>query len=183
MQRLTSVEPAQATGEARELLDATQAKMKMVPNLVKTMANSPAALKGYLALSDALGHGRLPAKFRERLALMIAESNGCGYCASAHTAIGKMVGLNDAELLDARNGQASDAKMAAALTFAREVLEHRGQVRDAALDQVRQAGYTDGDIAEIVAHVALNVFTNYLNNVAQTEIDFPKVDLLNGKGE
>lgn len=151
----------------------------MVPNLMKTMANSTAALDSYLHFSTALNHGLLPAKLRERLAVFIAETNRCQYCASAHTAIGKSVGIQENDLIAARKGDCDDPKMAAALRFAKAVLEKRGQVADEEIVLVREAGFGDGEITEIVAHVALNVFTNYFNNVANTEIDFPKVVLFN----
>jgi uncharacterized peroxidase-related enzyme len=178
VQRLTSIDQEHATGRARDLLDATKSQLGMVPNLMKTLASSPAALDAYLHFSNALNHGLLPAKLRERLNVFIAESNRCQYCASAHTAIGKSVGIQESDLIAARQGVADDPKMASALRFAKAVLEKRGQVADEEIAMVREAGFGDGEITEIVAHVALNVYTNYFNNVAHTEVDFPKVELL-----
>lgn len=178
MPRLASINEEQATGRARELLDATKSQLGVVPNLMKTLASSPAALDSYLHFSNALNHGLLPAKLRERLNVFVAESNRCQYCASAHTAIGKSVGLQDNDLVAARKGVSDDPNMAAALRFAKAVLEKRGQVADEDIALVREAGFGDGEITEIVSHVALNIFTNYFNNVADTEIDFPKVELL-----
>jgi AhpD family alkylhydroperoxidase len=145
--------------------------------MMKTMAESPAVLEAYLSFSGALAGGILNARLREQIALISAEINGCGYCASAHTAIGKMVGLGEDAILAARNGNAADAKDDAALKFASAVIVHRGEISDADLQAVKDAGFSDGEIGEIVANVALNIFTNYFNEIARTDIDFPIVQL------
>ncbi|MGE0882468.1 MAG: carboxymuconolactone decarboxylase family protein [Blastocatellales bacterium] len=181
MSRLTTVDPKQATGKAKELLDGVQAKIGMTPNLMKGLANSPAALKAYLDFSGSLAGGLLDPKLREQIALTVGTANGCEYCVSAHTAIGKGAGLNSDELAAARNASSGNAKSNAALKFARSVMETRGNVKDAELKELKTAGYSEGEIVEIVAHVGLNIFTNYFNHVAQTEIDFPKVSLAAGK--
>lgn len=173
--RITPVDPAQATGKARALLDAVQAKLGLTPNLMRTMAISPAVLEGYLHLSGALSGGTLSARVREQVALTVAEVNACDYCLSAHAAIGKMVGLTGQDIASARSGVASEAKADAALKFARAVVELRGQVSDADVQKAQAAGLTDGEVLELVANVALNVLTNYLNHVAGTAIDFPRV--------
>ena len=177
MPRLNSIDPKEATGKAKELLDGVKAKIGMVPNLMRTFANSPAALEGYLNFSGALGGGLLDAKLREQIALTVADANSCEYCLSAHTAIGKMVGLNETELVASRRAASSDAKTEAALKFAHQLVVKRGEVLNSEIADVRAAGYNDGEITEIVANVALNIFTNYFNHVAQTVIDFPKVSL------
>lgn len=177
---MTRIEPIShegSTGKAKELLDAVKAKLGMSPNMMKTMAQSPAVLEAYLNFSGALGSGKLNARLREQIALITAEINGCGYCASAHTAIGKLVGLDEAAISAARNGTAAEAKPDAALKFARTLIVNRGEVSDADLEAVRIAGFSDGEIAEIIANVAINIFTNYFNLVANTDIDFPKVQL------
>ena len=174
MPRLTPLDPATATGEAKELLDGIQAAFGMTPNMARTMARNPAVLKGWIELNSALGK-TLTRELNEQIAIAIAEANGCGYCLSAHTAIGGLVGVDVHELARSRDGDSSDPKIAAALKFARTVNDKRGDVSDADLAQVRAAGYDDSDIAAIVAHVALNVFTNYFNLVSQTVIDFPEV--------
>jgi uncharacterized peroxidase-related enzyme len=177
---MTRIQPAsyeQSTGKAKELLDAVKARLGMTPNMMKTMAQSPAVLEGYLNFSEALGGGKLNARLREQIALISAEINGCGYCVSAHTAIGKMVGLGEDAILAARNGNAADAKTDAALKFARTVIVNRGEVSDADLQSVKGAGFSDGEIGEIVANIALNIFTNYFNAIAKTDIDFPKVQI------
>ena len=177
MSRLAVIEPQTATGKAKELLDAVQAHLKITPNMTKVMANSPAVLEAYLAFSGALGHGSLGAKLREEIALEVGEQNSCQYCVSAHTAIGKMVGLSESEIDQAREAKSGSEKNAAALRFARAIVAQKGRATDADVENVRSAGYTDGEIAEIIAHVALNIFTNYFNNTAGVEVDFPKIAL------
>jgi len=175
--RLTAIDPQQATGKTKELLDAVQAKLGMTPNMMRTMANSPAALEGYLNFSGALGGGKLPAKLREEIALAVGEANRCEYCVSAHTAIGRLVGLQADEIAAARQSSSTDSKQDAALKFAQVLSAKRGEATDAEVQAVKDAGYTEGEVAEIIAHVALNVFTNYFNIAAQTEVDFPKVSI------
>ncbi len=175
MSRLPAIEITHATGKAKDLLTAVQSKLGRAFNMTKVMANSPAVLEGYLGLSGALGGGLLDAKTRERLALVTAQQNGCDYCLSAHSAIGKMVGLTPEQIAESRKGQGDDARTSAALAFTQRVLETHGGINDGDLAAVRQAGFSDGEIAEIIAHVALNVLTNYFNKAAQVDIDFPKV--------
>lgn len=177
MARIQPVSYEQSTGKTKHLLDGVKAKLGTTPNMMTTMAQSPAVLEAYLNFSNALGTGNLNAGLREEIALISAEVNACGYCASAHTAIGKMVGLREDAILAARKGSSSDAKTDAALKFARNVIINRGEVSDSDIKSVRDAGFSDGEIAEIVANVALNIFTNYFNLIAQTEIDFPKVNI------
>ena len=176
MSRIAAVNYEAATGKTKELLDAVKQQLGFAPNMMKTIGQSPTALEAYLNLSGTLGN-TLNAKLREEIALVAAEENGCGYCASAHTAIGKMVGLTDAQMIGARRGEGNDAKNNAGVKFAKAVVAKRGKVADADLQAVKAAGFNEGEIAEIVAHVALNVFTNYFNETAQTEIDFPKVEI------
>ena len=142
------------------------------------MAVSPAVLEAYVGFIGALGHGVLPARVREQLALDVGEANHCDYCVSAHSLMGKRAGLNDQDILDSRRGASGDPKEDVLLRFARTVLEKRGVVEDADIAAVREAGYGDAEIAEVVAHVGLNVFTNYFNNVAGTPLDFPKAPAL-----
>jgi uncharacterized peroxidase-related enzyme len=151
--------------------------MGTVPNMTRTMAVSPAVLEGYLGFSGALGGGALSPRVREQIALAVGEANRCEYCVSAHTAIGRHIGLAEEELAASRNGASSDQRVEAALRFATALVERRGQVTDADVAQVREAGWSDAEVAEIVAHVALNIFTNYFNTAAATEIDFPRIAL------
>ncbi|WP_138465902.1 carboxymuconolactone decarboxylase family protein [Poseidonocella sp. HB161398] len=163
-----------APDASRPLLEQVRAQLGSVPNLFRLAARSPAALEGYLGLSGALGKGRLPLATRERIALAIAEFNGCGYCLSAHGYLAaNLAKLPPEEIAASRLGRSADARAAAAVAFALKVAEGRGQVADADLEALRAAGHDDGIAVEIVAQVALNVLTNYLNEVARTEIDFP----------
>jgi uncharacterized peroxidase-related enzyme len=177
MSRLTAIDSATATGKAKELLDAVQAKLKITPNMTKVMANSPAVLEAYLSFSGALAGGQLPAKLREQIALEVAELNSCQYCLSAHTTIGKMVGLNEAEIQEGREGKSDSPKTRAALQFVRELVSRKGLLANAEVDAVRKAGFSEGEIAELIANTVLNIFTNYFNNTADVDIDFPKVSL------
>ena len=175
MSRIKQIDPATANGKSKTLLDAVKGKLGMVPNMTKAMAASPSVLEAYLAFSGALAGGLLDAKTREKLALLTAQRNHCNYCLSAHTAIGKMVGLNAQEMLASRQGNGSDSRTTAALAFAAGLLKNKGEVSEADLKAVREAGLSDGEIAEVIAHVALNVFTNYFNVATDVDIDFPKV--------
>lgn len=175
MARFTLIDPNHSTGKAKLLLDGVKAKLGMTPNMARAMANSPAVLEGYLALSGALAGGALPGKLREQIALAVAEANACEYCLSAHTALGKMVGLSEHELAASRSSRSGDPKTEAALRFAHELVVRRGGLNQADVDAVRAAGYSDGEVAEIIANVAVNIFTNYFNKVAATDVDFPLV--------
>ncbi len=171
--------PTPATVEAapaasQPLLNAVKAQIGSVPNLFRLVSNSPAALEGYLGLNGALGKGRLDGKTRERIALAVAEINGCGYCLAAHSYMGKnLAKLDEAEIATNRRGGSSDAKANVAVAFAAKVTRERGHVSAADVEALKDAGYEDGQIVEIVAHVALNTLTNYVNEVLATAIDFP----------
>lgn len=177
MARVALIDPNTATGETRQLLDAVQAGLGMVPNFIRVLAHSPAALGAFLGLHGIAGAGVLDPLTRERIALAVAEQNACQYCVSAHVAIGREAGLDNSELLANRSGRSADVKAAAALTFARALVEHTGQVSKAEFDAVREAGHSDAEIIEIITHVAMNIFTNLLGKATQVEIDFPVVDL------
>lgn len=168
-----------APASSRPQLEAVQKQLGSVPNLFRVVANSPAALEGYLGMSGALAKGSLSAATRERIALVVAQINGCGYCLSAHSYLGKhRTHLSDAEIAANRHGGSLDPKADAAVRFAARIVRERGHVSDADLEAVRTAGYDDAQIVEIVQHVALNTWTNYINNVARTEIDFPVAEAL-----
>ena len=167
---------ADAPLASQPLLEAVQKQLGVVPNLFRLVSTSPAALEGYLGLSGALAKGKLPAPTRERIALAVAEINGCDYCLAAHSYLGKNVAkLDDAEVLANRRGTSNDPKADAAVRFAASVARERGHVGEHAVREVRLAGYDDAQIIEIVQHVALNTWTNYINSVGLTEIDFPVV--------
>lgn len=146
-----------------------------VPNIFRTMGQSPATLKGYLDFSGALAAGKLSAKLREQIAIACAGANGCDYCASAHTALGKMAGLEPNEMARNLAGRATDSQADAVVSFVRKVVNARGRIADTELRALRDAGLGDGLIVEIIANIAANLFTNYFNHIAGTEIDFPVV--------
>ena len=167
-----TIETAPAASQPQ--LAAVKKQLGAVPNLFRTIAHSPAALEGYLGLNGALSKGSLDAVTRERIALAVAEFNGCKYCLAAHTYLGKnLAKLSDGEIEANRRGRSSDAKADAAVAFAVKVVAARGQVSDADISAVRAAGFTEADIIEIIVHVALNTLTNYVNEVAGTAVDFP----------
>ena len=160
---------------AQPLLDAVKKQLGVVPNLFRVVANSPAGLEGYLGLNGALGKGSLDARTRQRIAITVAEVNGCDYCLSAHTYLGRTSQARRRRVAANREGGSSDARADAALRFATRVVRERGRVSDADVQAVKAAGYDDAQVIEIVLHVALNTLTNYVNEVAKTEIDFPVV--------
>ncbi len=163
---------------SQPLLEGVKKQLGSAPNLFRIVANSPAALEGYLCLLGALGKGSVGAKTGERIALAVANVNGCAYCNSAHTYLGKnLAKLDDAEVVANRAGGSHDAKADAAVRFAVRIVKQRGHVGEADLQEVKAAGYSDAELVEIVGHVALNTLTNYVNEVFGTEIDFPAVDL------
>ncbi|QEG36893.1 carboxymuconolactone decarboxylase family protein [Bythopirellula goksoeyrii] len=178
MARIQPVNKDAADTTQQHILDTVKKKMGMVPNLIATMANSPAVANAYLGFSQQLSTGALSPRLREQIALAVGEVNSCDYCLAAHTALGKGAGLSESETCDARRAEAKDDAERFALEFAQKVVRDRGVVSDDDLQQVREAGYTDGEIAEIVANVALNIFTNYFNHVAGTEVDFPAAPVM-----
>lgn len=179
MQRLKAIEPTAATGKTKDLFQAVQAKLGSVPNMFRTMGNSPAVLEGYLAFNTAMSGSSLGAKMGELIALTVANANGCEYCNAAHTFIGeKMVRIDEGSIVAAREGRSSDAKTQAALEFARVLVQKKGHVSAQQLATVKAAGYTDAQVAEIIGHVALNFFTNIFNNATAVEVDFPEAELV-----
>lgn len=175
MQRIDRINESDAPEQTVELLATVRKQMGGVPNILGTLARSAAALGGYLGFAGALGKGKLSAKLREQIALTVAGANRCDYCASIHTALGSRFGVAEDELGRNLEGQSSDTKVRAALEFASRIVATRGNVADKDLAAVRRAGYSDEEIVEIVANTALNIFTNYFNHVAGTEIEFPLV--------
>jgi uncharacterized peroxidase-related enzyme len=178
MTRIQVVDEHTADPAAAELLASVKKKMGTVPNLIATMASSPAVAHAYLGFSQALSGGRLSARLREQIALTVGESNSCAYCLAAHTVLGKGAGLSEQDTCDARRATSRNEKERVALDFAKKVVQDRGVVADADVESLRTAGYTDGEIGEIVANDSLNIFTNYFNHVAGTEIDFPQAPSL-----
>ena len=165
-----------APAASQPLLEAVKKQLGIVPNLFRLVSTSPAALEGYLGLSGALAKGTLPAPTRERIALAVAEINGCDYCLSAHSYLAKnLAKLDDAEIAANRGGASNDPKADAAVRFAAKVARERGHVAEDDLRAVKLAGYSDAQVIEMVLHVALKTWTNYINEVAKTDIDFPAV--------
>lgn len=177
MPRIQAVTSETADQSQQQVLDTVKAKFGGVPNLLGTLAQSPAAANAYLSLSEALSKTALSAKEREQLALAVAGSNSCAYCAAAHTAIGAGLGLDKDEAQRNILGQASDARVQALVTIAQQIVAQRGFISNDSLDAARRAGISDAEVVEIVAVIALNILTNYVNHVAETDIDFPKVDV------
>lgn len=175
MSRINPVDRHTSNDRLRKTFDAIQQQLGVVPNMMRTMAQSPAVLDAYLAFGAALHKGLLPASLQEQIALTVAEANACDYCLSAHSVLGRGAGLSSDDVDASREGRASDPGAAAALRFALALIERRGAVTEQDVARVRAAGFGDGEIAEIIAHVGLNVFTNYFNRAVHTEIDFPPV--------
>jgi uncharacterized peroxidase-related enzyme len=170
---------ADAPQASRASLEAVSNLLGSVPNLFRIVANSPQTLEGYLGLNGALGKGLLNAQTRERIALAVAEVNGCSYCLAAHQYLGSnLAKLSAADIEANRRGTSGDEKAAVAVSFAVKIANNRGKVSDSDVEVVRAAGNSDAEIVEIVGHVALNTLTNYINEVLGTEIDFPAVDTL-----
>ncbi|MFK7602152.1 carboxymuconolactone decarboxylase family protein [Deinococcus sp. SM5_A1] len=179
MPHISPIDPAGTSPESQSTLETVKSKMGgRIPNLIQTLALSPAALNGYLGFGAGVQKGSLSPQLREQLALVVAQANGCEYCLAAHTGGAKRQGLSDEEILKNRQGQASDPRQATALQFALAVVERRGRVSGQDVQALRDAGYSDADIIEITANVAYNILTNYVNNVADTDIDFPAAPAL-----
>lgn len=181
MPRIATVTPETADTEQRDLLDATRRRLGRVPNLYATLVQSPAALRGYLALRDSLSDGVLTPRQREQLALLTAQENDCDYCVAAHTMRGeRLLKMTPEELRETRLGRDADPHTAAILRVAAELVEQRGRVDDAVLERARAAGVTDAELAETVAHVALNTLSNHFNHLARPDLDFPAAPALDG---
>jgi uncharacterized peroxidase-related enzyme len=175
MSRISPVDPDTATGKAKQLLDGVQSSRGHVPIILRVMAQSPAVLRGHLDLSRALAGGALPLETRERIALAVADDNGCAYCMSAHTRMSRDAGLSEADIRDSRRATSPDPRIEAALVFAREVNRTHGRIDGGAVEAVRAAGWSDEEVVEIVAHVALNIFRNAVAEAFAVE---PEVSLV-----
>lgn len=178
MPRIQPLNKDNATGPAKELLGAVEGKLGRVPNLLGTMAHAPAVLKSYLDFSGNLGQSSLSPAVREQIALAVSNANGCGYCVSAHTAMGKAAGLTEAQAKAAQRGEADDDKTRAILTLSLQLVEKRGWLTDGDIAQAKTSGVSEAELLEVVAVVVYNTMTNYFNHVIETEVDFPKVELI-----
>jgi uncharacterized peroxidase-related enzyme len=173
MPRIPTINPDSASAEQQQILANVKKGLGLVPNLVATLVQSPAAAHAYLGFSGALAKGSLPRPLQEQISLVVGETNACDYCVAAHTLLGGKAGLSPAAVLAARTAESADPKTAAALVFARKIVTERGHVTDADVAGLRAQGFTNGEITKIVANTALNIFTNYFNHVAGTVVDFP----------
>ena len=177
MSRIHTISNENANPEQLELLNAIQSQLGMVPNFLKVLANSPTALKSFLGLHEIAGNGSLDEETRERIALALAQQNACEYCVSAHTAMGRKAGLSTAEMEANRFGTSQDTKAAVAVKFAKALAEHSGEVTTKEILEVRDAGFSESDIVEIITHVGMNILTNMIGKASRVEIDFPKIEL------
>lgn len=177
MSRVPLIDASSATADRKALLTQIHGAFGATPNMFRAVANSPAALQSMWGAFGALGGGVIPAKLGEQIAVAVADRNACEYCLAAHTALGRKAGASAEEMSAAQAGNAADPKTAAALRFALQLVEARGQVSEADVQAVRAAGYSDQEIVEILAHVALNLFTNYVNVAFAVPVDFPAVKL------
>ncbi|MCE3262526.1 MAG: carboxymuconolactone decarboxylase [Pseudoduganella sp.] len=165
------------TDDSTGLLAQIHQAFGATPNMFKAVSNSPAALRSMWGSFGALGQGKLGAKLGEQIAVAIADRNDCEYCLAAHTALGRQAGASAEEMRAAQAGQSDDPKAAAALRFAVAVVSQRAQVDDEQVEDLRAAGFSDEEVVEIMAHVALNLFTNYVNVAFKVPLDFPGVKL------
>jgi len=176
MQRLRSVEPERAQGLTRDLFETVRQAFGLIPNTARVMANSPAVLKSFLEFSNAMGDLKIGNKLHNQVKLITSETNACEYCTSILSVVAPSAGLSASEILAGRTGQSEESRTKAALAFAHDVLEKRGKIGGQSLVEVREAGFDDAEIVEIVASVVLGCFTNFLNNVADTQLDIPKAE-------
>jgi uncharacterized peroxidase-related enzyme len=174
--RIPNIDPERAARKTTRLLGQVRRKLGLVPNFFRVLANAPVALEGYLNFSAALAGGSLDNRIREQIAIAVAECNLCRYCLNAHAFLAEKAGLSPEEIASAVRASSSDPRTDAVLKLARAIIVQRGEVNDAELERARVAGLTDGELVETVANIALNIFTNYLNHVARTPIDFPEVE-------
>jgi len=175
--RIPPVDPARADARTQPLFEAVKTKMGKVPNMMKTMAQSPALLESYLAFNGALSKGVLPEVVRQQIALFVSQENGCEYCISAHTMIGRHAGLTREQTVLARQGHAEDAKQQAVLDLVQNILDWRGDVTAEQFTAAQEAGLSDTEIVEVVGYVALTTFTNYFNQLSHAVVDFSRVSL------
>ena len=177
MNRISLIDRAATTPQRKAVLDDVHAAFGATPNMFRAVAHSPAALQSMWGAFGALGGGVLGARLGEQIAVAVAERNRCDYCLAAHTALGRKAGLGADELRDAQAGESADPKTQAALRFALALVERRGQVGEGELQALHAAGFSDEEAVEILAHVALNLFTNYVNVAFAVPLDFPAVPL------
>ena len=176
MNRIHQLSPEEASGKTAQLYSAIESRLGFVPNLMRVLGNSPAALEGYLSLSAAIARGVFPARVREQIALAVAEINGCDYCLSAHTLLGAREGLSSRDIAAARQAESTNDETEGILQLARSITIQHGQLSDEDIAIARKVGLNDGQIVEVVLNVVENILTNYVNNVALSVIDFPAIE-------
>jgi uncharacterized peroxidase-related enzyme len=177
MSRIPLLTVQNAPAAAQPLLAQIQHAFGSTPNMFRAVAHSPAALASLWGAFGALGGGQIPARLGEQIAVAVADANACEYCLAAHTALGRKAGASAEEMAAAQAGESADAKTAAALAFALTLVRERGQLSDRDMAALRNAGFSDGEVVELLAHVALNLFTNYVNVAFAVPVDFPQVPL------
>jgi uncharacterized peroxidase-related enzyme len=177
MNRIPLIDRNATSTDRKALLDAVHAAFGTTPSMFRAVANSPAALKSMWSAFGALGSGVIAPKLGEQIAVAVADRNACEYCLAAHTALGRKAGASAEEMQLAQAGESADAKTQAALHFALKLVNDRGQVDDSDVKALREVGFGDEEIVEILAHVALNLFTNYVNVAFAVPVDFPAVKL------
>lgn len=177
MSHLSNKSPEQTQGHHKELFDQIHSVFGVVPNMFKTIGHSPAALESMWSFFGALGKGEIKAKMGEQIAVLVADINRCEYCLAAHTLLGQKAGASAAEMTAAQAGESSDPRTQAALNFAAKIVKQKAQLTKADVDEVKRAGFTEAEVTEILAHVSLNIFTNYTNIAFAVPVDFPKVKL------
>ncbi len=175
MNKIKPIQVEDASQESQAVLEIVKKKLGRVPNMYKVMANSPAVLDAYVKLNGALSTGTIGSKMAEMIALATAEQNTCSYCLSAHSFFGAKVGLTDEQIIEARKFSSQNEKMNAGLIFVKKMLVTPKEISSKDIEPLRQVGYTDGDILEIVANVIRNIFTNYINTISETEVDWPVI--------
>ena len=177
MNRVPLIDRNATTADRKVLLDSIHAAFGTTPNMFRAVANSPAALKSMWSAFGALGGGVIAPKLGEQIAVAVADRNACEYCLAAHNALGRNAGASAEEMLHAQAGESTDARTQAALHFALKLVNGRGQVGAADVQGLHDAGFGDEEVVEILAHVALNLFTNYVNVALAVPVDFPAVKL------
>ncbi|OUR93537.1 carboxymuconolactone decarboxylase [Halobacteriovorax marinus] len=177
MSRIQLKELNEITESHNEIFQEIKSAFGTIPNMFKVIGNSEAALKSMWTSFGALGAGKLGAKLGEQIAVHVAEINRCQYCLSAHTLLGEKAGVSAEEMKSAQAGESSDPRVQAALTFSKKLVLKKASISMSDIDELKSAGFDDEEVAEILAHVALNIFTNYTNVAFDVPIDFPKVNL------
>ena len=174
MSRIPPIQAEEAQKEVRSIYQVFQKKLGKIPNIFLHMGHSKAVLQAYNSLADAANQTVLSPALREQIALVVSQANECQYCLSAHSAIGKGAGLSDQEIMEARHGQAKEAKTQAILKFAKLLSDNKGHVSDQDVQQLKKAGVSDQEMIEVILIVVQTIFTNYFNHVTDPQIDFPQ---------